>query len=194
MGYKVVIADDESIIRMDLRELLEEAGHTVVGEATNGAEALEMVKWEQPDIVLMDVKMPKLDGIHAAQMIAHDNLAPVLLLTAYSQKDIVDRAKTSGVLGYLVKPVTPVNLFPAIEVAISQFKRQEEMNNRLNEIEESLATRKLVERAKGILVDIYSISENEAYRRLQQYSMKKRKSIKEVAQAVVKSAMNRKKS
>lgn len=194
MGYKVVIADDESIIRMDLRELLEEAGHTVVGEATNGAEALEMVKREQPDIVLMDVKMPKLDGIHAAQMIAHDNLAPVLLLTAYSQKDIVDRAKTSGVLGYLVKPVTPVNLFPAIEVAISQFKRQEEMNNRLNEIEESLATRKLVERAKGILVDIYSISENEAYRRLQQYSMKKRKSIKEVAQAVVKSAMNRKKS
>lgn len=194
MGYKVVIADDESIIRMDLRELLEEAGHTVVGEATNGAEALEMVKREQPDIVLMDVKMPKLDGIHAAQMIAHDNLAPVLLLTAYSQKDIVDRAKTSGVLGYLVKPVTPVNLFPAIEVAISQFKRQEEMNNRLNEIEESLATRKLVERAKGILVDIYSISENEAYRRLQQYSMKKRKSMKEVAQAVVKSAMNRKKS
>ena len=193
MGYKVVIADDESIIRMDLRELLEEAGHKVVGEATNGAEALEMVKKENPDIVLMDVKMPKLDGIHAAQMIAHDNLAPVLLLTAYSQKDIVDRAKTSGVLGYLVKPVTPVNLFPAIEVAISQFKRQEEMNNRLNEIEESLETRKLVERAKGILVDIYSISESEAYRRLQQYSMKKRKSMKEVAQAVVKSAMNRKK-
>ena len=107
MGYRIVIGDDESIIRMDLCEMLEDAGHTVVGEAADGLEALELVRREKPDIVLLDIKMPRLDGIHAARMIGHEGLAPVLLLTAYSQEDMVDKAKDSGVLGYLVKPVSP---------------------------------------------------------------------------------------
>ena len=127
MGYRAVIGDDESIIRMDICEMLEDAGHTVVGEAADGVEALDLVRKEKPDIVLLDIKMPRLDGIHAARMIGHEGLAPVLLLTAYSQQDIVDKAKDSGVLGYLVKPVSPVNLFPAIEIAISQFRHQREV-------------------------------------------------------------------
>ena len=185
MGYRVVIGDDESIIRMDLCEMLEEAGHTVVGEAADGVEALDLVRKEKPDIVLLDIRMPRLDGIHAARMIGHENLAPVLLLTAYSQQDIVDKAKDSGVLGYLVKPISPVNLFPAIEIAISQFKRQQEVAHQIDDMNEQMETRKLVDRAKGCLMDLYHIPEHEAYRRLQQYSMKNRKSLKNVAVAVI---------
>lgn len=188
MAYRIVIGDDESIIRMDLCEMLEEAGHIVVGEAADGVEALEIVRREKPDIVLLDIKMPKLDGIHAAKMIGHEQLAPVLLLTAYSQQDVVNKAKDSGVLGYLVKPISPVNLFPAIEIAISQFKRQQEVSMQLSEMNEKMETRKVVEKAKGYLMELYHISENEAYHRLQQYSMKNRKSLKDVATAVIVSA------
>lgn len=189
MAYRVVIGDDESIIRMDLAEMLEDAGHQVVGEAADGVEALALVRRENPDIVILDIKMPRLDGIHAARMIAHEQLAPVLLLTAYSQKDIIDKATDSGVLGYLVKPVSPTNLFPAIEVAIAQFKRQQEMNKQLDQMNEEIETRKVVERAKGLLMELYHIPEEEAYRLLQQYSMKKRISLKSVAEAVITSAL-----
>ena len=189
MAYRVVIGDDESIIRMDLAEMLEDAGHQVVGEAADGVEALALVRRENPDIVMLDIKMPRLDGIHAARMIAHEQLAPVLLLTAYSQKDIIDKATDSGVLGYLVKPVSPTNLFPAIEVAIAQFKRQQEMNKQLDQMNEEIETRKVVERAKGLLMELYHIPEEEAYRRLQQYSMKKRISLKSVAEDVITSAL-----
>ena len=185
MGYRIVIGDDESIIRMDLCEMLEDAGHTVVGEAADGLEALELVRKEKPDIVLLDIKMPRLDGIHAARMIGHEGLAPVLLLTAYSQDDMVDKAKDSGVLGYLVKPVSPVNLFPAIEIAIAQFARQREAARQLEEMNDRIETRKAVDRAKGCLMDLYHISEDEAYRRLQQYSMKNRKPLKTVAESVI---------
>ena len=185
MGYRIVIGDDESIIRMDLCEMLEDAGHTVVGEAADGLEALELVRREKPDIVLLDIKMPRLDGIHAARMIGHEGLAPVLLLTAYSQEDMVDKAKDSGVLGYLVKPVSPVNLFPAIEIAMAQFSRQREAARQLEEMNDRIETRKAVDRAKGCLMDLYHISEDEAYRRLQQYSMKNRKPLKTVAKSVI---------
>ena len=185
MGYRIVIGDDESIIRMDLCEMLEDAGHTVVGEAADGLEALELVRKEKPDIVLLDIKMPRLDGIHAARMIGHEGLAPVLLLTAYSQDDMVDKAKDSGVLGYLVKPVSPVNLFPAIEIAIAQFARQREAARQLEEMNDRIETRKAVDRAKGCLMDLYHISEDEAYRRLQQYSMKNRKPLKTGAESVI---------
>ena len=118
-------------------------------------------------------------------MMAHDHLAPVLLLTAYSQRDIVDKAKDSGVLGYLVKPVSPTNLFPAMEIAVSQFKKQQEINAQLEQMNEQIETRKIVERAKGLIMDLYHIPEEEAYRRLQQYSMKKRTTLKHVAEAVI---------
>lgn len=192
MGYRVVIGDDESIIRMDLREMLEDAGHEVVGEAADGVEALDLVRKTKPDIVLMDIKMPRLDGIHAARMLAHDQLAPVLLLTAYSQQDVVDKAKDSGVLGYLVKPVLPTNLFPAMEIAVSQFKRQQEVQEQLEKMNEQMETRKVVARAKGLIMDLYHVSEDEAYRRLQQYSMKKRTSLRRVAEAVIASAAKQK--
>ncbi|TWH47793.1 ANTAR domain-containing response regulator [Sporomusa sp. KB1] len=185
---RIVIADNESIIRMDLKEILEEAGHTVVGEATDGVKAVELARKCHPDLVIMDIKMPEMDGITAAKIISNEKLAPVLLLTAFSQKEIVEKAKDSGVLAYLVKPVKEANLFPAMEIALSRFKEFAELERELEEVKNSLETRKILDRAKGILMDAYSLSETEAYRRIQQYSMSKRKSIRDVAAAIVESA------
>lgn len=185
---RIVIADNESIIRMDLKEILEEAGHTVVGEATDGVKAIELARKFHPDLVIMDIKMPEMDGITAAKIISNEKLAPVLLLTAFSQKEIVEKAKDSGVLAYLVKPVKEANLFPAMEIALSRFKEFAELERELEEVKNSLETRKILDRAKGILMDAYSLSETEAYRRIQQYSMSKRKSIRDVAAAIVESA------
>lgn len=184
----IVIADNESIIRMDLKEMLQEAGHTVVGEAVDGLRAVELVRLHRPDLVIMDIKMPEMDGIAAAKIISNEKIAPVLLLTAFSQKEIVEKAKDSGVLAYLVKPVKEVNLFPAMEIAISRFQEYQELEQELENVKNSLETRKLLDRAKGILMDAYNLSENEAYRRIQQYSMSKRKSISEVAKAIVDAA------
>ncbi|WP_371367936.1 putative transcriptional regulatory protein pdtaR [Sporomusa rhizae] len=187
-ALRIVIADNESIIRMDLKELLEEAGHTVVGEAADGVKAVELARKFHPDLVIMDIKMPEMDGITAAKIISNEKLAPVLLLTAFSQKEIVEKAKDSGVLAYLVKPVKEANLFPAMEIALSRFQEFAELERELEEVKNSLETRKILDRAKGILMDAYSLTENEAYRRIQQYSMSKRKSIREVAAAIVESA------
>lgn len=188
---RIVIADNESIIRMDLRELLEEAGHTVVAEAADGVKAVELARKYSPDLVIMDIKMPEMDGIAAAKAISHEKLAPVLLLTAYSQKEIVEKAKDSGVLAYLVKPVKEANLFPAIEIAISRFQEFMELERELEDVKNSLETRKVLDRAKGILMDAYNLTESEAYRRIQQYSMSKRKSIGDVAQAIVDAAIKK---
>lgn len=185
---RIVIADNESIIRMDLKEMLEEAGHTVVGEAVNGQKAVEMVKKHRPDLVIMDVKMPNMDGITAAKLISNDKLAPVLLLTAFSQKEIVEKAKESGVLAYLVKPVKEANLFPAMEIALSRFEEVKELEQELEDLKHSLETRKILDRAKGILMDAHHLSESEAFRRIQQYSMAKRISIREVAEAIIHAA------
>lgn len=189
---RIVIADNESIIRMDLKELLEEAGHSVIGEASDGAKAIELVRRHRPELVIMDIKMPEMDGITAAKIISQEKLAPVLLLTAFSQKEIVEKAKDSGVLAYLVKPVKEANLFPAIEIALSRFEEFTELERELEAVKNSLETRKLLDRAKGILMDAYHLNESEAYRRIQQYSMSKRKSIREVAEAIVAAAIKRK--
>lgn len=190
-SLRIIIADDESIIRMDLREMLEEAGHTVIGETSNGAKAIELVRAEKPDLVIMDVKMPKMDGIAAAKIISSEKIAPVLLLTAFSQKDIVDKAKDSGVLAYLVKPVKEESLFPAMQIALSRFQEFAELEQELENVKNSLETRKLLDRAKGILMDTYNLTETEAYRRIQQYSMSKRKAIKDVAEAIVGASQKR---
>ena len=187
-ALRLVIADNESIIRLDLREMLEDAGHEVVGEAINGRKAVELTRMHRPDLVIMDIKMPEMDGIMAARKIADEKLAPVLLLTAFSQADIVEKAKDSGVLGYLVKPVQESNLFPAIEIALSRWEEMQGMEQELGKLKESLETRKLVDRAKGILMAAHKLSEQEAYRRIQRYAMMKRLSIKEVAEAIVKAA------
>ena len=191
-NLKIVIADNESIIRMDVKEILEQAGHTVVGEAIDGVKAVELTRKYKPDLVIMDIQMPELDGIAAAKIISNEKLAPVLLLTAFSQKEIVDKAKEAGVLAYLVKPVKETNLFPAMEIAVSRFAEFLQLENEFEDLKESLESRKILDRAKGILMDVNDLSESVAYRKIQQYSMAKRKSIKEVAQAIIDS-INKKK-
>jgi len=187
-ALRIVIADNESIIRMDLKEILEEAGHTVVGEAPDGLKAVELTRKLRPDLVIMDIKMPEMDGIAAAKVISHEKLAPVLLLTAFSQKEIVEKAKDSGVLAYLVKPVKEANLFPAIEIALSRFQEFSGLEKELQDLRNSLETRKILDRAKGILMKAYGLSEEDAFRRIQQYSMSKRKSVREVAEAIIETA------
>lgn len=185
---KIVIADNESIIRMDVRELLEDAGHEVVGEAVNGVKAVELARKLKPDLCILDIKMPEMDGITAAKIIMDEKIAPVLLLTAFSQGDIVKRATEAGVLAYLVKPVQENNLFPAIEVAISRYQEMHALEDELFKVKDTLAMRKTLDRAKGILMDAHGLSETEAFKRIQQYSMAKRKTIKEVAEAIIRAA------
>lgn len=190
--YRIVIADDEALICMDLREMLEEAGHEVVGVGSDGVEALDLVKEKKPDLVILDVKMPRLDGLQAAKMIAHDNLAPVVLLTAFGDEDMIEKAKKSMVFGYVMKPVEERTLFPAIQIAVSQYRQKRDMVDRVKDMERELAARKIVDRAKGLLMDYYHITEQDAYRRMQQTSMRRGLPIAEVAQRVVKEIMARK--
>ena len=190
--YRIVIADDEALICMELREMLEEAGLTVVGVGSDGVEALDLVKEKKPDLVILDVKMPRLDGIQAAKMIAHDNAAPVVLLTAFGDEDIIEKAKKSMVFGYVMKPVDERNLFPAIQIAVSQFRQKSEIVDRVKDMEREFAARKIIDRAKGLLMDYYHISEEDAYRRMQQTSMKRGIALADVAQKIVKEIMARK--
>lgn len=182
---RVVIADDESIIRMDLKTLLEEMGHIVVGEAADGQRALDLARSFKPDVVIMDIKMPVMDGLDAAKIIAEEKIAPVVLLTAYSQKDLIERAKEAGVFGYLVKPFQESDLLPAIEIAIARYLELHGLEETVGNLEEKLETRKLVDRAKGILMDKYKMNEADAFRRIQQQSMNQRRSMKEIAEAIV---------
>ncbi len=187
-NLNIVIADNESIIRLDLREMLEEAGHTVVGEAINGRKAVELTRKFHPDLVIMDIKMPDMDGITASRKIADEHLAPVLLLTAYSQPEIVAKANDAGVLGYLVKPVREQNLFPAIEIALSRWQEMQGLEQELAGLRDSLETRKTLDRAKGIIMAAHHLTEQEAYRRIQRYAMTKRLTVKDVAAAIVRAA------
>lgn len=188
---KIIIADDESIIRLDLKQMLEEAGHRVVAEATDGRQAVELTRQLYPDLVIMDVKMPNMDGITAAGVINDENLAPVLLLTAYSQQDVVEAASSSGVIAYLVKPIKEEQLTPAIEIAMSRFGDIQDLENQIARLKETLEMRKIVERAKGILMELHGLNEDIAYKKLQQYAMNKQKNIKEVAQTVIRSYENK---
>lgn len=187
-SLRIVIADNESLIRLDIREMLEDAGHEVVGEAVNGRRAVELTRQHRPDLVLMDIKMPEMDGITAAGKIYADKIAPVILLTAFSQPDIVDKAKDSGVQGYLVKPVQESQLFPAIEIALSRWQEMQGLEDELEKLKDSLETRKLIDRAKGIIMAAHKLGEQEAYRRMQQYAMQKRVPLKDVAQSIIRAA------
>lgn len=189
---RILLADDEAILRLDLREMLQDAGHEVVGEAANGEEAVKLARELQPDFIIMDVKMPIMDGITASKIIAEENIAPVLLLTAYSQQDIVDKATDAGVIAYLVKPIREEQLFPAMEVAVKRFTEVKSLNDELEQLKDSLETRKLLDRAKGILMTAHGMTEQEAYRRMQQFSMAKRISLKELAESIIEAAEKRK--
>ena len=184
-SLRIVIADDEPIIRLDLRKTLENMGHQVVGEAGDGAKAVEIARELKPDIIILDIKMPEMDGIEAAKMLTTEGVAPVLLLTAYSQKDLVDRAKDAGVFAYLVKPFKEADLLPAMEIAISRYEEFVELENEVSDLENKLDTRKSVDRAKGILMDQYGLKEQEAFRRIQIQSMNTRKSMREIAEAII---------
>ena len=182
---RVVIADDESIIRMDLKEMLTNLGYLVVGEAGDGLSAVNLGRELKPDIVIMDIKMPDLDGIAAAKILTEERIAPVLLLTAFSQTELVDGAKEAGVVGYVVKPFRETDLVPSIEIALSRFKEFRVLEREAQSLRDTLETRKLVERAKGVLMDSQELKEAEAFRKIQKLSMNTRKSMREVAEAIL---------
>ncbi len=182
---RIIIADDESLIRMDLREMLTNLGYLVVGEVGDGRSAINLT-WElRPDIVIMDIKMPDVDGIEAARILTQERLAPVLLLSAYSQQDLVQRALDAGVASYLVKPFRENDLIPAIEVALARFSEFRSLEREIDDLKETLETRKAVERAKGILMQQQNMNEAEAFRRIQKMSMNNRKPMKAVAEAII---------
>ena len=185
MAARIVIADDESIIRMDLREMLSSLGYLVVGEAGDGQSAVNLARETRPDLVIMDIKMPEVDGIAAARTLTQEKIAPVLFLTAYSQPELIEGAKEAGVVGFLVKPFRESDLRPAIEIAMQRFQEFRAMESQVKTLEDQLATRKVVEKAKGVLMTKFTLSEQEAFRRIQKLSMNNRKSMREVADAIL---------
>jgi len=182
---RIIIADDESLIRMDLREMLTNLGYLVIDEAGDGQKAVDLARELKPDIVLMDIKMPEMDGIQAARILTEEKIAPVLLLSAYSQQELVQRAQEAGVAGYLVKPFRESDLTPAIEVALARFSEFRTIERELDDVSDALETRKLVDRAKGILMESKDLNESEAFRRIQKMSMDNRKPMKTVAEAII---------
>lgn len=182
---RVVIADDESIIRMDLREMLTSMGYQVVGEAGDGHAAIALARQTKPDVVIMDIRMPDLDGIEAARILTREKIAPVLLLTAYSQQELLDGAKDAGVVGYLVKPFREPDLKPAIEIALQRYREFRALESEVSNLAEQLETRKLVDRAKGVLMDRHGLKEAEAYTRMQKLAMNTRKSMRQIAEAIL---------
>ncbi len=182
---RIVIADDEPIIRLDLKKMLEDCGYDVVGEAGDGVKAVEAARNLKPDVVILDIKMPEMDGIDAAKIITDEKIAPVLLCTAYSQIDLVNRATEAGVYSYLVKPFKSSDLMPQIEVAVARWEAFSRIEEQAADMEDKLETRKSVDRAKGILMDQYGLKEQEAFRRIQVQSMNTRKSMREIAEAII---------
>ena len=182
---RVVVAEDETLIRLDLVELLEEEGWSVVGEAPDGNRAVELVEELAPDLVILDVKMPGIDGISVAERIAEKRLAPVVILTAFSQRELVERARDAGAMAYVVKPFTKADLVPAIEMAVSRHQEITQLELEVTDLQGRLETRKLVDRAKGVLQTTYGMSEPEAFRWIQKTSMDRRLTMREVAQAII---------
>jgi response regulator NasT len=182
---RVVIADDESLIRMDLREMLTNLGYLVVGEVADGRSAVNQARELRPDVVVMDIKMPDMDGIEAAKILTEERVAPVVLLSAYSQRELVERAREAGVVAYLVKPYREEELAPAIEVALARFAEFKDLEKQVADLQQALETRKLVDRAKGILMDKQGLTESEAFRKIQKMSMDNRKAMKDVAEAII---------
>jgi AmiR/NasT family two-component response regulator len=182
---RVVIAEDEALIRLDLKEMLEEDGYEVVGEAGDGETAVRLTMELVPDLTILDVKMPVLDGISAAERIAAERVAPVVILTAFSQRELVERAREAGAMAYLVKPFTKADLVPAIEMAVSRFQEIKSLEAEVSSLEDRLETRKLVDRAKGLLQSAHGWSEPEAFRWIQKTSMDRRLTMRAVAEAVM---------
>ncbi|MGO2002752.1 ANTAR domain-containing response regulator [Arthrobacter rhombi] len=182
---RVVVAEDETLIRLDIVEILKGEGFEVVAEADNGEKAVDLVREHRPDLVLMDVKMPVMDGISAAEIIVKERIAPVVLLTAFSQKELVERAREAGAMAYVVKPFSPNDLIPAIEIALSRHEEVIALEREVDDLQEQFATRKLVERAKSVLTTKMGLTEPEAFRWIQKTSMDRRLSMREVAETII---------
>lgn len=185
MSIRVVIAEDEAIIRLDLRETLEEEGYEVVGEAGRGDRALELVRELKPDLAILDVKMPGMDGLEVARNIDREKICGVLILTAFSQREMVEHARDAGALAYLVKPFQKSDLIPAIEVAIGRFRELQALAGHVEALGEQIETRKVIDRAKGVLIDEYSMKEQEAFAFIQRTAMTERARMKDVAERIL---------
>ena len=184
-GLKVLVVEDEALIRMDLAEMLTEEGYVVAGEAGDGEQALELARRLHPDLVIMDIKMPKMDGITAATSIVEERIAPVVMLTAFSQRELIEQARDAGAMAYLVKPFARHELVPAIELAVSRFAEKRALEDEVATLSERLETRKVVDRAKGLLMTRQQMTEPEAFRWIQRTAMDRRTTMKAVAEAVV---------
>ncbi len=182
---RIVVAEDEALIRLDLAEMLGESGYDVVGQASDGEQAVELTREHRPDLVIMDVKMPVLDGISAAEIIGKEQIAPVVMLTAFSQKELVERARDAGVMAYIVKPFTQADLGPAIDIARSRWTQMRALESEIADLGERLETRKAVDRAKGVLMAQLKLSEADAFRWIQKTAMDRRLGMREVAEAVI---------
>ncbi len=184
-GLRIVLAEDEALIRMDLAEMLTESGHQIVGQAADGEQAVDMVRETSPDLVVMDIKMPGMDGISAAEQIGREGLAPVVMLTAFSDKNLVERARDAGVMSYVVKPFSAADVLPAIDIARARWAERKALESEVADLGERFETRKRVDRAKGLLMAQLKLSEPEAFRWIQKAAMDRRLSMREVADAVI---------
>jgi len=185
MAIRVVIAEDEAIIRLDLREILEEEGYEVVGETGRGDHAVDLIRQHKPDLAILDLKMPGLDGLEVSRIVSGERLCPVVLVTAFSQREIIEQARDAGALAYIVKPFQKSDLVPAIEIAIGRFKELCLLANEVGALEEQLETRKVMDRAKGVLIDKFSFSENDAYLFVQRAAMSERTKMRDVAERII---------
>jgi response regulator NasT len=185
VAVRVVIAEDEAIIRLDLKETLEEEGYEVVGETGRGDEAVQLVREHKPDIAILDIKMPGIDGLQAAREITTERGAAVLILTAFSQRDLIEQARDAGALAYLVKPFQRSELIPAVEVALGRFQEMRALEDEVKGLEDQLETRRLVDRAKGLLMDKHAMTENDAFSFIQKTAMRERTTMKSVAQRII---------
>lgn len=187
---RVVVAEDEALIRLDIVESLQDAGYDIVGQAANGDEAVEQARTKKPDVVIMDVKMPGCDGITAAEIITKEGIAPVVMLTAFSQQSLVREAADAGAMAYVVKPFVPEKLFPSIEVAIARFNQMVILKEQISDLKQRFIARKKVDRAKSLLMENMGLSEPEAFRWIQKTSMDRRLTMEEVANAVIEQIQN----
>lgn len=185
MSVRVVIAEDEAIIRLDLKETLEEEGYTVIGETGRGDQALQLVRDLRPDLAILDVKMPGMDGLEVAKVIGDERICGVLVLTAFSQREIIEQARDAGALAFLVKPYQKSDLIPAIEVAIGRFRELQALSGHVDALGEQLEARKLIDRAKGRLIDEFSMKEQDAFSFIQRTAMKERSKMREVAERIL---------
>lgn len=185
MKKKILIAEDESIIRMDIKLMLQDQGYEIVGEAGDGDRAIELAFLHKPDLILMDIKMPKINGLQASKIIANQLDLPILIITAYSQKEFVEKAQQDNIVGYLVKPISEANLIPAVEIALHQSDKAKRLKREVQNAQQEVEKRKFVERAKGILMQVEELSESEAFKRLRESSMSRQMTMESVAKEII---------